>query len=182
MLALIMKGTFMHHESRQCYRGAARVGPPRGFTLIEFMVAVTIAAILVAIAGPSFVDLTATQRVKTVSFDFYSSLMFARSEAIKRNTVVNIAPRDGGFANGWDILAGATVLSSRLGIGNVAISVPEGVLAYNQDGRLTFAGRYDALLTAPGNSMVATRCVTVDPGGRPSIRIDANRDGNCFNG
>lgn len=173
----------MHHASRHRYRGATRVDPSHGFTLPELMVAVAIAAILAASAGPSFVDLIATQRVKTAAFDFYSGLMFARSAAITRNTVVAITPRDGDFANGWDIRAGSTVLRSRLGIGRIAVSTPAGVtLAYDQDGRLTSSGRYDVRLAASGNPMVATRCVSVDPGGRPSIRIDANRDGNCFNG
>lgn len=173
----------MRHESRRRYRGVTRIGPPRGFTLIELMIAAAIAVILVAVAGPSFVDLTAAQRVKTATLDFYSGLTFARGAAITRNTVVVIAPRDGNFANGWEIRAGATVLRSQSGLGGVAVSVPTGMtLAYDQDGRLTSSGRYIVRLTASENLMVETRCVIVDPGGRSSIRIDANRDGNCFNG
>ena len=173
----------MVQESRHRYHGATRVALRRGFTVIEFMVALAITAILVAIAGPSFADLIAAQRVKTAAFDFFAALSLARSEAIKRNTIVDIAPRNGNFADGWDIRVGGTVLSSRLGLGPVVVGVPAGVtLAYDQDGRLTSAGRYDALLTVSGHVNVATRCVTVDPAGRPSIRIDANRDGNCFNG
>lgn len=171
------------HESKHRYHGASRVGLRHGFTAIELVVAMAIAAVLVAIAGPSLVDLIAVQRVKTATFDFYAALALARSEAIKRNTIVDIAPRNGDFANGWDIRVGGTVLSSRLGLGPVSVGVPPLVpLAYDQDGRLTSSGRYEARLTASGNVNVATRCVIVDPAGRTSIRIDANRDGNCFNG
>ena len=173
----------MYQQSKHRYCGATRVGLRRGFTAIELVVAMAIAAILVAMAGPSFVDLIAAQRVKTATFDFYAALALARSEAIKRNMVVNISPRNGDFADGWDIRVGGTVLNSRLGLARVAISVPAGVtLAYDQDGRLTSSGRYEVRLTPLGNVNVATRCVIVDPAGRPSIRIDANRDGNCFNG
>jgi len=173
----------MSHDTKHHNHAAMRVGSQAGFTAIELVIAMAIAAILVAVAGPSLADLLAAQRVKTTTFDFYAALALARSEAIKRNTVVNIAPRNGDFANGWDIRVGGVVLSSRLGLSPVAISVPVGVtLAYDQDGRLTSSGRYDVRLMATGNANVATRCVTVDPAGRPSIRIDANRDGNCFNG
>ena len=173
----------MDHESRHHHHAATRAGLQAGFTVIEFVVVMAITAILTAIAGPSLADLLAAQRVKTTAFDFYAALALARSEAIKRNTVVDIAPRNGDFANGWNIRVGGTVLSSRLGLNPVAISVPAGVtLAYDQDGRLTSSGRYEARLTVPGNVNVATRCVIVDPAGRPAIRIDANRDGNCFNG
>ena len=173
----------MYHELGHSYHRAAGVDLQLGFTVIEFMIAIAIAAILVAIAGPSLADLIAAQRVKTATFEFYAVLALARSEAIKRNTVVNIAPRNGDFANGWDVRVGSTVLSSRLGLRPVAFSVPVGVtLAYDQDGRLTSSGGYEVRLAVSGNVNVATRCVIVDPAGRPSIRIDANRDGNCFNG
>ncbi len=173
----------MHHDSNHRYRGATPVGPSHGFTLIELMIAAAIAVILAAVAGPSFVDLTAAQRVKTATLDFYSGLTFARGAAIARKTVVEIAPRNGNFANGWDIRAGAAVLRSQSGLGGVAVSVPAGMtLAYDQDGRLTSSGRYVVRLTASENLMIETRCVIIDPGGRSSIRVDANRDGNCFNG
>ena len=153
----------------------------RGFTITELTVAVAIVSIFVAVATPQVLLTLGTQRVKTTTFDFYAALIYARSEAIKRNAVVTITPRAGGFGNGWDVRLGATVLRSTLGSGAVAFNVPAGVLAYGQDGRLTTSTRFQATLTAT-NSTAAMRCVSIDPSGRPVIKIDANRDGNCFNG
>lgn len=152
-----------------------------GFTITELTVAVGIVSIFVAVATPQVLLTLGTQRVKTTTFDFYATLIYARSEAIKRNAVVTITPRTGGFGNGWDVRLGATVLRSTLGNGAVAFTVPAGVLAYGQDGRLTTPTRFQATLTAT-NSTAAMRCVSIDPSGRPVIKIDANRDGNCSNG
>src|SRR4051812_38092652 len=54
----------------------------RGFTTVELMVAVGIVAILAALAAPSLLAMIATQRVKTATFDLYSAMSYARSEAI----------------------------------------------------------------------------------------------------
>lgn len=55
-----------------------------GFSLIELMVVVAIAAILIAVAAPSFQSLILKNRVQSVASDFQSALATARSEAIKR--------------------------------------------------------------------------------------------------
>lgn len=55
-----------------------------GFTAIELMVAVSIMAILIALAGPSFIALMETWRVRNATESLRSSLILARSEAIKR--------------------------------------------------------------------------------------------------
>ena len=43
---------------------------PRGFTLIELMVVVALAAILAALAAPSFKSFVSGQRVKAAASDF----------------------------------------------------------------------------------------------------------------
>ena len=58
----------------------------KGFTLIELLVVVTIAAIFAALAAPAFGSFIAGQRVKTASYDVWSILTLARSEALKRNS------------------------------------------------------------------------------------------------
>ena len=54
-----------------------------GFTLIELLVVISIAAIIMAIAVPSFNQLVGQQRVKAAANDFKSAVALARSEARK---------------------------------------------------------------------------------------------------
>lgn len=82
-----------------------------GFTLIELMATVTIAAILMAVATPYFRDFVLGQRIRTASYDIASTLTYARSEAIKRNNSVTIAQASGGWQYGWTVSTGAATLS-----------------------------------------------------------------------
>jgi type IV fimbrial biogenesis protein FimT len=161
----------------------AQVRMQCGFTMTELMVAVGIAAIIAAVAAPPLMAMIAQQRVKTATFDLYSAMSFARSEAIKRNAIVTIAPRPGGFNNGYDLTVGGAVLKSQLGSPDVAITAPVGVpLAFDGYGRLTSPNRYQLELTSGQVSNTTKRCLVVGTTGRPTIRIDKNNDGNCING
>ena len=62
----------------------------RGFTLIELLVVMTIGAILVASAVPSFQWMIATTRASSGANSLVGSFDLARSEAIRRGTVVSV--------------------------------------------------------------------------------------------
>lgn len=57
----------------------------RGFTIIELMVTVAIAAILLVIAVPSFRNMLATNQLATAANELVGGLSEARMEAIQRN-------------------------------------------------------------------------------------------------
>jgi len=61
-----------------------------GFTLIELMITITVAAILLGIAIPSFNYLTVSSKLTTTANDLVTAIGVARSEAIKRNAVIDL--------------------------------------------------------------------------------------------
>lgn len=71
-----------------------------GFTLIELLVTMVIAAILLSIALPSFIDTIARNRITTQANDFISALNTARAEAIRRGAPVCVK-RISATANEW---------------------------------------------------------------------------------
>ena len=83
-----------------------------GFTLIELIVTVSIAAIVTSIAVPSFSAMIKSNRVTAATNEVVSALILARSEALKRKNSVSICVSDnqtactGGssgnfFSDGW---------------------------------------------------------------------------------
>lgn len=73
-----------------------------GFTLPELLIVFSIAAILLAAGVPSFRTYLYRQQVATAANHFLSALNLARSEAIRRASRVDVAPRDGRrWENGW---------------------------------------------------------------------------------
>ncbi|MGB5065269.1 MAG: GspH/FimT family pseudopilin, partial [Candidatus Competibacter sp.] len=61
-----------------------------GFTLIELMITVALAAIVLTLGVPAFQETIRNNRLATTVNDFISSLNLTRSEAIKRGTRVTL--------------------------------------------------------------------------------------------
>lgn len=150
----------------------------RGFTIIELMIAVAILAIIVTIAAPSMSDLVRDQRVKTATFDLYSALIFARSEAIKRNANVDVVPAATDWAAGWQVRvqSDSTVLRRQDAFASMNITGPAGAVTYRRDGRLDVATAPAYVVKSSESTSITARCVQVDLAGRPNIKVDTNRD------
>ena len=84
------KGNGMRHRHHRLLAAGARGAARAGFTLLELLIGITITAILMALAVPSFQSLTLDMRLTSYANDMVASVMLARSEAINRNTVVTL--------------------------------------------------------------------------------------------
>ncbi|WP_267222640.1 GspH/FimT family pseudopilin [Dyella silvae] len=94
-----------------------------GFTLVELMVTVTIVVILTLLAVPSFAPMLNGQRIKNASLDLVSTVTLARSEAIKRNTVVNVSANAAGWNAGWSVAPGtAAAIRSEAALSGITIT------------------------------------------------------------
>lgn len=108
----------------------------RGFTLIEAMVVISIMAILAGTSVSSFVWLNQSTQVRGATFDLIADLDFARSEAVKRNANIVVAPRNGDWVNGWTITFAGNVLRSRDAVGAaVGFTAAPATLTFNGAGR-----------------------------------------------
>ena len=84
-------------------------GFPEGFTLVELVVAMAVAAILLGVGVPSFVSVVKTSRTNAAFTAFAGELYLARSEAVKSARIVTVCARASDEACGDDWEGGALV-------------------------------------------------------------------------
>lgn len=122
-----------------------------GFSLVELMVVILIAAVLAGMAVPAFGRLIDSQRLTSTANDFLASIQLTRSEAIKRGRRVDLVPAGANWSDGWIVLvdengnqsfdAGETIIHQREPASN-GISITSKLsdnskpyIAYNGTGR-----------------------------------------------
>jgi type IV fimbrial biogenesis protein FimT len=84
----------------------------RGFTMMELLVAVSIAAVLFAIGVPMYRNASLGARLSAAANNLLASVQLARSEAIKRNVQVTLCASSdgatcaasGGWEQGWIVV------------------------------------------------------------------------------
>ena len=97
------------------------VNKHNGFTLIELMVTLLVAAIVLGVGIPAFSQFIATNQMAAAVNDVTSSLHLARTEAVKRRANVTICPsanwdtaapactNGAGIEDGWIVFVDCTV-------------------------------------------------------------------------
>lgn len=145
----------------------------QGFTLIELLVTLTVLAVLLTVAVGSYRSFVVTQRVKGASYDLMTALIFARSEATKRNASVSVVRSAAGWSGGWTVAAGTAVLRTQNPYQNgVAITDSAGLstLTYANDGRLSSATTNFTIAPSGTSSTATPRCISIKLGGMPVAR------------
>lgn len=129
-----------------------------GFTLTELLITVTIAAILAAVAAPSFARFIRDTRLATSANSIVSILNLGRSEAAKRGTNVRIQSNSGTTAweGGWTVYVDTN--------GNATPDAGEITrIADALDGTLTLTGSVAVVQFRPmGTTTLAPTPVTFD--------------------
>lgn len=76
----------------------------RGFTLVELLTVLAIAAILLGLGVPGLRSLLHSQQITSAANNMHASINLARSEAIQLGTRVDLVPADGNdWSSGWKV-------------------------------------------------------------------------------
>lgn len=151
----------------------------KGFTLVEMLAVMAIMSIVMALAAPNFASFASNQRLRGASSDLVTTLLTARSEAIKRNAEVTVSATVlGGSANwgrGWTATAGGQQIERKEVVSDfIDGSTSPTAIVFDGSGRITAAGGASIQLRdGRGDSTVAPRCISIDLAGRPQASVGA---------
>jgi type IV fimbrial biogenesis protein FimT len=108
MMGMRARDHWITEPLRVCGRaigGIVRIGRTldRGVTLIETMIVVVILGILLATVLPSFARFLSFNRAAGATSDLVHAIALTRSEALRRNRRVYLAPTDTHWRDGWAV-------------------------------------------------------------------------------
>lgn len=75
-----------------------------GYTLIEMLFVLAIAALLLGIAAPSLQSLLQQHRLTSAANEFFGAVTLARSEALRRGAPVTLLAAGPAWNSGWTVL------------------------------------------------------------------------------
>ena len=98
----MLQGNYQKMSTRFVTRLRARCRAC-GFTLVELMVTLAVAAVLAMIAVPSFRHLLLSTNLSNINNALVGDLQYARTTAVSRQVDVSVAASAGNWQNGWNV-------------------------------------------------------------------------------
>jgi len=171
-----------------------------GFSVVELVIVLAVAAILLGTAVPSFKETIQNNRLATQVNELHAGLSMARSEAVKRNNNVTICPRavseggtlvcdsSGNWGNGWivfvdddadgEIEGGEIVRVGDAMVNEITASFSEDEVIYASSG-LAISGTNGTFTLCDTRGADVARGLVVGPSGRPRLPIGSDDDFSC---
>ncbi len=165
-----------------------------GFTIVELMLAVAIAAILIAVAAPSFRSTIENNGVLAISDDLITSLRYAREEALRQGLPISMCASSdqntctGTWSQGWIVfidedtngtLNGAdTIISAKQEVpGNYVLTLTGESTAYFRFDDQGFAPEKGSFqICPPSNINTRARGVVIHSAGGARYATDNDSD------
>lgn len=158
----------------------------RGFTLIELMVTISVAAIIMAIAVPSMQLMQANARMASTANDLASDLKKARSNAISYRTNYTFLANSGSWNSGWEAKYQIATGSSKEDVVNDKtllhkVALPAGITISQTATTLLFNGTTGVITDAAGLPLDATFVVCDNKvSGESGYSVALNRFGRVL--
>jgi len=147
-----------------------------GFTLVELMITIAMAAILVTVAVPGFQGFVLNNRMTGNANDMIATLGYARSEAVKRAADVTVCASNDGescsgtWTAGWVVLDNAdNVLRAQEAPGGTTTLTGAGTIIFSANGRMTTPAAATTLTLCPGKDDIQGRQIVIEPTGRAGV-------------
>lgn len=130
----------------------------KGFTLIELMITLSVLAIVLSLAAPSFSTMRQDSRIGSLSSELQSAIQFARAEAVKRHANVIICRRNAAgtacengtnWAAGWLVRqVGGDIIKVWDSATSISITGPDGGVTFRNNGITTAAGNFSVTVSS----------------------------------
>ena len=166
-------------------------GDIKGFTMVEFMVVLTIVAIFITIGVPSYYTLIENNKVVSTTNKLSASLNFARMEAIKRGTRIAVCAAGNtsytacgsstAWPQGWIVFADSdnnNAIDTTNDLVKITESPPTGILITANQNIIVFDSTGFLASNAATLSLSATGCkgtnartISISTSGRISIGV-----------
>ena len=125
-----------------------------GFTIIELMITLIIAAVILTVGIPSFSEIIKQNSITAETNTVISALNFARNETITRDDDITIQPivvASTNWSGGWQVIADGNTLRLFQAVENttLALTHPDGdtTITYQSDGSIESTAAITLTLT-----------------------------------